>query len=166
MTAHLLRAADLSSNNLQAFCSQTRKVGSCQSEGGRLGEQGLVLAYIFIPKPCFKFQSGFQSCNNTRGREEQEKKKKREGTLTGLRLLRKSVSRQGCLTDSQSPGIPAPGEDRAGCQHVGSEAGVCPAVCGQPGEAGGSGYKGSCVWGSQDLCGHPLFAEIGQVPQN
>ena len=36
----------------------------------------MVLAYIFIPKPCFKFQSGFQSCNNTRGKEEQKKKKR------------------------------------------------------------------------------------------
>ena len=39
-------------------------------------------------------------------------------------------------------------------------------VCGQSGEAGGSGYKGSCVEGNQDLSGHPLLAGIGQVPQN
>lgn len=87
------------SNNLQVFLFSDPKVGSCQSEGGRLGEHGLVLAYIFIPKPCFKFQSGFQSCNNTRGKEEQ-KKSERAGRekecLTGPGLL-KSCQLSGLL---------------------------------------------------------------------
>lgn len=56
-----------------------------------------MLTYIFIPKTCFKFQSGFQSCNNNRGKEE---KKKREGKLPVLRLLLKAVSCQVCLTDN------------------------------------------------------------------
>ena len=71
------------------------------------------------------------------------KKKKREGMLTGLRLLRKAVSCQGCLTDNQSPGSPAPGEDRAGCQPVGSEVGVWSVV--NQGKQGAQGIK-VAVW--------------------
>lgn len=74
-----------------------------------LREQGLVLAYIFIPKPCFKFQSGFQSCNNNRGREE-EKKKRKKANRSGCQLSGLLNWQPGL----QSPGRPAPGEARAG----------------------------------------------------
>lgn len=73
-----------------------------------------MLACIFLPKPCFKFQSGIQSCNNNKGKEQE--KKKRGGKLT--RLFQKAVSCQVCLIDNlvSEPWEPSPGmgEVRAG----------------------------------------------------
>lgn len=78
---------DLSSNNLQVFCSQTRSGGSCQSEG-RLGEHGLVLAYILSQDLALN-SSQASSLATTPGERKGKKKREREGTLTGLRLLGK-----------------------------------------------------------------------------
>lgn len=37
-----------------------------------------MLAYISIPQPRFKFQSGFQSYNNNKGEEEEGKRERRK----------------------------------------------------------------------------------------
>lgn len=54
-----------------------------------------------------------------------------------------SAVRAAYLT-STALGAQPQGEDRAGCQPVGSEVGLCPVVCSQPGKQGAQGYKGSC----------------------
>lgn len=82
-----------------------------------------MLVCIFLPKLCFKFQSGVQSCNNNKGKN--RRKKRRERKLT--RLFQKAVSCLVCLIDNliSEPWEPSPGREevRAGLR-VGVE-GYC-----------------------------------------
>lgn len=68
--------SDPSPNDLQVFHSQTPESGQLPVRTTSR-EQALGPACVLIPEPCFKFRSGFRSCNNNKGEEEEEKEREK-----------------------------------------------------------------------------------------